>query len=95
MNNLRPAAIRGTFAAPQPIAVSRKQMFIPVPAKRGGFTPRIAPASRLGFASGDMRPFQRPPGNSRSRGFYLIHPSLPHLEPLKTTTVPSLHISNV
>ena len=67
-NNLRPEATRGTFAAPQPIAVSRKQMFIPVHAKRGRFTPRIAPASRLGFASGDMRLFQRPPGCSRFAG---------------------------
>ena len=41
-NNRRPTATRGTFAAPQPIAVSRKQMFIPVHAKRGGF---VAPVS--------------------------------------------------
>ena len=59
-----PEATRGTFAA-TPLTVSRKQMFIPVHAKPGGFTPRIAPASRLGFASGDMRPFQHPTGNSR------------------------------
>ena len=29
----------------------------------------IAPASRLGFASGDMRPFHRLPGNSRFTWF--------------------------
>ena len=35
------------------------------------------------------------PETAASQGFYLIHPSLPRLEPLKTTTVPSLHILNV
>ena len=35
-NNLRPEATRGTFAA-TPLTVSRKQMFIPVHAKPGGF----------------------------------------------------------
>ena len=45
-NNLRPEATRGGFAAPQPIAVSRKQMFIPVHAKRGGFTAPVSAFAR-------------------------------------------------
>ena len=54
MNNLRPGATRGGFAA-TPLTVSRKQMFIPVHAKPGGF----AAMPRL---------FQRQPGNSRFAG---------------------------
>ena len=53
-NNLRPAAIRGTFAAPQPIAVSRKQMFI--------LSLSMPSAADL------SRPFQRPPRNSHLAG---------------------------
>jgi hypothetical protein len=46
-SNRRHAATRGTFAAPQPIAVSRKQMFIPVHAKRGRFAaPFSLPAQK-------------------------------------------------
>ena len=45
-NNLRPEATRGKFAA-TPLTVSRKQMFIPVHTKRGGFTaPVSAPARK-------------------------------------------------
>jgi len=55
-NNLRPEATRGGFAA-TPLTVSRKQMFIPVHAKRGGFT---APF------------FIARPETATSRGFYPI-----------------------
>ena len=46
MNNRRPEATRDEFAA-TPLTVSRKQMFIPVHAKRGGFAaPVSAPARK-------------------------------------------------
>jgi hypothetical protein len=57
-NNLRPEATRGGFAA-TPLTASRKQMFIPVHAKRGGFVAMT-------------RLFQRPPERAASRDFYTI-----------------------
>ena len=44
-NNLRPEATRDEFAA-TPLTVSRKQMFIPVHAKRGGFTAPVSASAR-------------------------------------------------
>ena len=44
-NNRRPTATSGGFAAP-PLTASRKQMFIPVHAKRGGFAASFSAPAR-------------------------------------------------
>jgi hypothetical protein len=50
-NNLRPEATRDEFAA-TPLTVSRKQMFIPVHAKRGGFAAPFSASARKQPLSG-------------------------------------------